>query len=92
MCGVIYDIIFSAIRGEIERIELPEIGQCCGEHAVILCPVCNNKALDNHAICAFCGWEHDGFPEDHYSAANRATLSDYRREYSRLLGEEFRNV
>ena len=51
------------------------------DFTVIPCPVCGNKTLDNHWICLHCYWEYDGFPEDHYSSANGATLAEYRRRY-----------
>ena len=83
---MIKDCISSAIRGERGRYELPDVGEIYdGCHTVILCPVCGNKALDNHGICMHCGWEHDGFGEDHYSAANGATLREYRRQYQKAL-------
>lgn len=51
------------------------------DYTVILCPVCGRKTLDNHWICACCGWEYDGFPEKHYSAANGSTLASYREKF-----------
>lgn len=66
---------------------LPPVGTAYDEdHTVIVCPVCECKTLDNHDICRVCGWEYDGFPEDHYSAANGATLADYREQYKRITG------
>ncbi len=47
----------------------------------ILCPVCGEKTMDQHSICRCCGWEYDGFPEDHHSAANGTTLRRYREEF-----------
>ena len=63
-----------------KNTNLPPYDTC---HSVILCPVCGNKTLDCHAICPECDWQHDGFPEDHYSAANGATLADYRKAYQK---------
>lgn len=66
------------------NIKLPPVGEPFDEcHTVIFCPVCGNKTLDCHAICPECNWQHDGFPEDHYSAANGATLADYRKAYQK---------
>ena len=50
-----------------------------GIYTEIICPVCGCKTLDNYYICKSCGWEYDGFPKDHYSAANGATLENYRK-------------
>ena len=80
--------IYAAIRGEYGNRILPPVGTVYDEdHTVIVCPVCQRKTLDNHDICHHCGWEYDGFPEDHYSAANRATLADYREQYKQALKE-----
>lgn len=79
--------IYAALSGELGRRELPCIGETVdGFFTVILCPVCGNKTLDNHYICHNCGWEYDGFPDDHYSAANGATLSKYRKQYNEAFG------
>ncbi len=80
--------IYAAIRGEFVGCELPELGTVVDDiYTVILCPVCGQKTLDNYYICGHCGWEYDGFPEDHYSAANGATLREYRDEYNRIMKE-----
>ena len=85
---MVKDVILAAIRGELGRCELPDAGKIYdGCHTVIYCPICSNKALDNHGICTFCGWEHDGFGEDHYSAANQSTLREYREQYFSALNE-----
>ncbi|MBE6636615.1 MAG: hypothetical protein E7618_02290 [Ruminococcaceae bacterium] len=74
--------IEAALRGEFGHITLPPVGTVYDEdHTVILCPICEHKTLDNHEICRHCGWEYDGFPEDHYSAANGATPIAYREAY-----------
>jgi rubredoxin len=52
-----------------------------GIYTVILCPVCGHKTLDNYYICKKCGWEYDSLPPWHYSAANGATLEEYRLRY-----------
>lgn len=78
--------ILAAIHGEFGRRELPEIGTVIGDiYTVILCPVCNHKTLDNYDICRYCGWEYDGFPEYHYSAANGATMREYRDAYKKAV-------
>ena len=83
--------IYAALRGEYGKRVLPPVGTAYDEdHTVIVCPICNHKTLDHYDICCHCGWEHDGFPEDHYSAANGATLTDYREQYKQALKE--RNV
>ncbi|MBO5714902.1 MAG: hypothetical protein J6S23_00725 [Clostridia bacterium] len=80
--------INAAIGAEFIKRKLPEIGTTVDDiYTVILCPVCNHKTLDNHDICRHCGWEYDGFDEDHYSAANRATLREYREKYKKALKE-----
>lgn len=53
------------------------------DFTVIICPICGNKTLDFQYICPNCNWEYDGFPEDHYSAANGATLKEYRARYEK---------
>ena len=74
--------IKKSIHSEIGKIELFELGQTVDDiFTVILCPICENKTLDNHYICRHCGWEYDGFPDRHYSAANGATLAEYREQY-----------
>ncbi|MBQ8742946.1 MAG: hypothetical protein IJZ03_06220 [Clostridia bacterium] len=80
--------IYAALRGEFVRPELPDIGTIVDNiYTVILCPVCGQKTLDNYYICGHCGWEYDNFPEDHHSAANGATLQEYRDEYNRIIKE-----
>ena len=80
--------IYAALRGEYGEQVLPPVGTAYDEdHTVILCPVCKGKALDNYGICRHCGWEYDGFPEDHYSAANGGTLAEYREQYDQILKE-----
>ena len=80
--------IYAALRGEYGKRVLPHVGTTYDEdHTVIVCPICNHKTLDNYDICCHCGWEYDGFPEDHYSAANGATLTDYREQYKQALKE-----
>ena len=82
------DSISAAIRGEFGQRELPPVGTAYDEiHTVILCPVCNEKTLDHYGICTHCGWEYDGFPEDHYSAANGATLREYREMFRKVISE-----
>ena len=51
------------------------------DYQPISCPVCGSQTLDNHWICPCCGWEYDELPEDHYSAANGASLQAYRLQY-----------
>lgn len=58
------------------------------DYRIIPCPVCGSQTLDNHWICPVCGWEYDGLPEDHHSAANGASLRDYRRRYENTLKKE----
>ena len=83
---IIEQNIRAAISGAYGNISFSSVGSVYDEdHRVILCPVCNCKCLDNHAICQSCGWEYDGFPDDHYSAANGSTLEEYRSEYFKLL-------
>ena len=86
--------IHAALRGEYGKRVLPSPGALYDEdRTVIICPVCMHKTLDNHDICPHCGWEYDGFPEDHYSAANGATLSEYRKYYEKSIKERnFKNV
>lgn len=80
--------IYAAICGEYGKRVLPSVGTAYDEdHTVIVCPVCKRKTLDNYDICLHCGWEYDGFPEDHYSAANGATLTDYREQYKKAIKE-----
>lgn len=80
--------IYAALRGEYDKRVLPPVGTVYDEeHTVIVCPVCQRKTLDNHDICRHCGWEYDGFPDDHYSAANGATLIEYREQFKRALKE-----
>lgn len=80
--------IYAALRAEYGERILPTVGAAYDEyHTVILCPVCKQKALDNYDVCRHCGWEYDGFPEDHYSAANGATLAAYREQYEQALKE-----
>ena len=80
--------IYAAIRGELGERELPEVGETYDDfYTVILCPVCGHKTLDNYDICRHCGWEHDGFPDNHYSSANGATLKEYREQYQKALNE-----
>ena len=83
--------IYAAICAGHGKRVLPPVGTAYDEdHSVVLCPVCGRKTLDNYDICRHCGWEYDGFPEDHYSAANGATLAEYREKYKLALKE--RNV
>jgi ribosomal protein L37AE/L43A len=80
--------IYAAIRGEYGKRVLPPVGTAYDEeHTVIVCSVCKHRTLDNYDICRHCGWEYDGFPEDHYSAANSATLAEYREYYKKAVGE-----
>ena len=80
--------IYAAIRGEYNKRALPPVGTAYDEdYTVIICPVCKHKTLDSHDICRHCGWEYDGFDEDHYSAANGATLAEYRERYKQALKE-----
>lgn len=80
--------ICAALRGEYGRRVLPRIGTKYDEdHTVIICPICQRKTLDNYDICHHCGWEYDGLPEDHYSAANGATLIEYKEEFHKLIKE-----
>ena len=82
------DCILAAISGKFPERELPSVGSTVdGIFTVILCPVCGEKTLDNHTVCPACGWEYDGFPEYHYSAANGATLENYRRMYFQELSK-----
>ena len=83
--------IYAALSGEYGERVLPPVGTAYDEdHTVIVCPVCKHKTLDHYAICCHCGWEYDGFPENRYSAANGATLADYREQYKQALKE--RNI
>ena len=83
--------IYAATRGEYGKRVLPPVGTAYDEdHTVIVCPVCKHKTLDKYDIFCHCGWEYDGFPENHYSASNGATLADYREQYKQALKE--RNV
>ena len=76
------------MKKHLDTTDLAPVGTAYDQdHTVILCPVCNGKTLDNHWICPHCGWEYDGFPEDHYSAANGATLVKYREQYKQALEE-----
>lgn len=80
--------IYAALSAKYDERDLPPIGAAYDEdHTVILCPVCNRKTLDNYDVCHHCGWEYDGFPEDHYSAANGAILAEYRERYKQALKE-----
>ena len=82
----IADVISAAIRGEFGNSELPEVGARVDDiYTVILCPVCNKKALDNHSICCHCGWEYDGIPNNYYSTANGATIDVYREKYRKVM-------
>lgn len=78
--------ILAAIQGEFGERELPEVGTVIDDtYTVILCPVCNHKTLDNYDICRYCGWEYDGFDENHFPAANGAALRDYREAYKKMM-------
>ena len=79
--------IYAAIRGEYGKRVLPPVGTAYGEEHMVVCPVCKHRTLDNYDICRHCGWEYDGFPEDHYSAANGATLAEYREYYKKAVRE-----
>ena len=82
------ECIYAALCGAYGDQILSPIGTVYDEdHTVIACPVCNHKMLDHYDICRHCGWEYDGFSEDHYSAANGATLRDYREAYKQALKE-----
>ena len=82
----IKDVISAAVRGEFGSSELPEVGRSIDDiYAVILCPVCNHKTLDNHSICCHCGWEYDSVPDNYYSVANGATIDAYREEYRKII-------
>ena len=95
MCNLFMkESIYAAVRGEYGKRILPPVGTIYDDdHTVISCPVCKCRTLDNYDICHSCGWEYDGFSDDHYSAANGATLAEYREEYRRALKEgENQNV
>lgn len=48
---------------------------------LVPCPVCGSQTLDHHWICRSCGWEYDSTTgETEYSACNKATVADYRKE------------
>ena len=80
--------IYAALCNTFDKRVLPPIGTAYDEdHTVILCPVCKHKTLDNYDICRHCGWEYDGFPENHRSSANGATLAEYRKQYEQVLKE-----
>ena len=80
--------IYAALQGAFGSRCLPEVGTTVDDiYVVILCPVCHHKTLDNHDICRNCGWEYDGFDEDHVSAANGASLRAYREQYELLRKE-----
>ena len=80
--------IRAAMRGDYGTRALPPVGTAYDdEHTVIICPVCRQRMLDHYDICCHCGWEYDGFGEDHYSAANGATLAEYREQYQCALKE-----
>lgn len=79
----IEDNIRAALGGAYDNIDPLTADDI--EHTVILCPVCNHKTLDNYAICKNCGWEYDGFSDDYYSAANGATLNEYRKAYHEII-------
>ena len=80
--------ILAAIRGEYGSRSLPPVGTIVDDiYTVIVCPICGHKTLDNYDICCHCGWEYDGLPEDQYSAANGATLEEYREEYKKIIEE-----
>lgn len=86
--------ILSALHGEYSKRDLPEVGAMYNDiYKVIPCPVCGNKTLDNYDICTHCGWEYDEFTENHYSAANGATMREYRRAYEKIKkGENYMKV
>ncbi len=71
--------ISAALRGEY-RLWV----ECEDFHSPTLCPVCQSPTLDNHYICAKCGWEYDHSSDNEYSCANGATLCDYRSCYLEL--------
>lgn len=51
-------------------------------YAVVSCPVCERETLDSYWICECCGWEYDGVTDENgFSAANGATVGEYRMEY-----------
>lgn len=57
---------------------------------IVICPICKNETLDDFFICQHCGWEYDGTTKDEdYSAANKATVAEYRVEYYRA---EYENL
>ena len=74
------------IDSDSNSFENLEIGEAYdNDFTVIRCPVCGQKTLDNHWICPRCGWEYDGLPEHHYSAANGATLAEYRGKFKNAI-------
>lgn len=77
----VLETIHAALRGDFANQGHAEI------QSAIPCPVCGHDTYDNHAICPFCGWQYDGFDEQHYSAANRSTLQEYRTLYVHALKE-----
>lgn len=52
---------------------------------IVTCPICENEILDDFFICQHCGWEYDGTTKyEDYSAANMATVAEYRSKYKIL--------
>lgn len=47
-------------------------------YVITKCPICDNEAFDNWAICPHCGWEHDELMHEGYSAANKSYKWWYR--------------
>ena len=85
---MVRNTILAALRGDFGKEALPPLGTVVDDiYTVILCPVCSRKTLDNYSICRHCGWEYDGFGAEHFSAANGATLEEYRRAYIRIRQE-----
>ena len=77
----VMETIRAALRGDYSR------QVHAGVQSAIPCPVCGHDTYDNHAICPSCGWQYDGFDEQHYSTANRSTLQEYRALYVQALKE-----
>ena len=52
-----------------------------------ICPVCGQPTIENlYDICSWCEWEYDGIKNtDEYSSANKATIAQYRKKYSKSL-------
>ncbi len=81
--------IFAAISGALDVYSIEDLMNTkeYKDHGykIVDCPICGWKTLDTHWICFRCGWEYDGFDEDHYSSVNNATLREYRSRYHEAL-------